>query len=68
MAPLYNALVRQQNDHRRACRAAVITKPWTDNALALASLEARIGLVDDVNPPLAPHETVVPMSFQERFQ
>jgi hypothetical protein len=59
--------MRQQNDHRRGDTAAVITKPLS-RGLALARLEARIGLVDDVNAPLAPHEAIVAMAFLERFQ
>jgi len=31
--------------------------------LTLTALEARIGLVDDVNSAFAPHETIVPMTF-----
>jgi hypothetical protein len=37
-------------------------------ALALAGLKARIGLVDDVNAPLAPDNLVVPVAGTQGFQ
>jgi hypothetical protein len=36
--------------------------------LSLAGFEARIGLVDDVNAALAPHDAIVAMAFRQRFQ
>src|SRR5438477_3528081 len=36
--------------------------------LALACLEARIGLVDDVDPPLAPHDAAVLVALLQRLQ
>src|SRR4029077_19595698 len=36
--------------------------------LALAGLEAPLRLVDDVDPPLAPHDAVVAVPAAERFQ
>jgi hypothetical protein len=35
---------------------------------ALASLEARLGLVDDVNPALATDDLVVAVAATQRFQ
>ena len=46
---------------RHAGRAAV-------TALALARLEAAVGLVDDVDAPLAPHEAVAAMAGAKRSQ
>ena len=42
------------DDHKRGLR------------LALTSLEAPIGLVDDVNAPLAPNEPVLAMAIAQR--
>src|SRR5271169_3811903 len=36
--------------------------------LALAGLEAPVRLIDDVDPPLAPHDAVVPVAATKRFQ
>jgi hypothetical protein len=36
--------------------------------LALARLKAAVGLVDDIDPTFAPHETVVAMAATQRFQ
>ena len=38
------------------------------NILALTGLEARIGLIDDVNAALAAHELVVAMTPAQGFQ
>ena len=35
---------------------------------ALARLEARVGLVDDVNAALAPYQTIVTVAFCQRFE
>jgi hypothetical protein len=35
---------------------------------ALARLKAAVGLVDDIDPTFAPHETVVAMAATQRFQ
>jgi hypothetical protein len=35
---------------------------------ALASLEAALRFIDDIDAPLAPHETVVPVTAAKRFQ
>jgi hypothetical protein len=35
---------------------------------ALTGFEARVRLVDDVNTPLAPHQTVVTVTITERPQ
>ena len=37
-------------------------------ALALAGLEARIALVDDVNPATAAHDTAVSVAFLDGFE
>src|SRR5580704_7818107 len=36
--------------------------------LALARLEAPLRLIDDVDPPLTPHDAVVAVAAAERFQ
>src|ERR1700730_19303105 len=36
--------------------------------LALAGLEAPLRLIDHVDPPLAPHDAIVPVARAERFQ
>ena len=35
---------------------------------ALPGLEPALGLVDDIDPPLAPHDPVVAMAAAQRFQ
>ncbi len=42
--------------------------PGLSLASALARLEAAIGLVDDVDPTLAPHDTVVAVAAAQGFQ
>jgi hypothetical protein len=36
--------------------------------LALTRLEARIGLVDDVNPALAPHQLIVAVALDQGLE
>src|SRR5690242_15864804 len=44
-------------------------RPGTGNGgSALPRLEAAVGLVDDVDPALAPHEAVVAVATAQRFQ
>jgi hypothetical protein len=42
------------------------TGTWLDSALA--RLEAAVGLVDDIDPALAPHDTVVAVAAAQGFQ
>src|SRR5438046_6415985 len=44
-----------------------MTVTWC-GASALARLEARIGLVDDVDAPLAPHDAAVLVALLQRLQ
>jgi hypothetical protein len=45
-----------------------LSQPSLASLLALASLEAALRLVDDVNAALAAHDTVVPVPATQRFQ
>ena len=58
-------------DATRAARGRPFDRPNgrpQPPALALAGLEARIGLVDDVDPALAAHDAAVLVPFLGRFQ
>jgi hypothetical protein len=52
----------------QAVPAEVTGERGSARKLALAGLEARLGLVDDVNPALPADKLVVPMAATQRFQ